>query len=83
VTRYFFDRVNDTRKEFDFQVCEFPIAVMLRIYCLQQWYQLSDPGAEEALFGMGCNTTRCAFQRSRPGIPSRTPVPLEAARAFR
>jgi hypothetical protein len=28
----------------------FPIAVMLRIYCLQQWYQLSDPGAEEALY---------------------------------
>src|SRR4030081_1712851 len=25
----------------------FPIAVMLRIYCLQQWYNLSDPGAEE------------------------------------
>jgi hypothetical protein len=24
----------------------FPIAVMLRIYCLQQWYNLSDPGAE-------------------------------------
>ena len=27
----------------------FPLAVMLRIYCLQQWFQLSDPGAEEAL----------------------------------
>ena len=23
---------------------------MLRIYCLQQWYSLSDPGAEEALY---------------------------------
>jgi len=23
----------------------FPIAVMLRIYCLPQWYNLSDPGA--------------------------------------
>ena len=23
---------------------------MLRIYCLQQWYCLSDPGAEEALY---------------------------------
>ena len=28
----------------------FAIAVMLRIYCLQQWYALSDPGAEEALY---------------------------------
>ena len=23
---------------------------MFRIYCLQQWYNLSDPGAEEALY---------------------------------
>jgi IS5 family transposase len=23
---------------------------MLRIYCLQQWYNLSDPGAEEVLY---------------------------------
>ena len=28
----------------------FPLAVMLRIYCLQQWYSLSDPGAEEVLY---------------------------------
>ena len=28
----------------------FPIVVMLRIYCLQHWYNLSDPGAEEALY---------------------------------
>lgn len=24
--------------------------VMLRIYCLRQWYHLSDPGGEEALY---------------------------------
>ena len=28
----------------------FPLPTMLRIYCLQQWYNLSDPGAEEALY---------------------------------
>jgi IS5 family transposase len=28
------------------------LTVMLRIYFLQQWYQLSDPGAEEALFSL-------------------------------
>jgi hypothetical protein len=28
----------------------FPLAVMLRNYCLQQWYSLSDPGAERALY---------------------------------
>jgi IS5 family transposase len=27
----------------------YPLAVMLRIYCLQQWYNLSDPGAGSAL----------------------------------
>src|SRR6478735_9313217 len=34
----------------------FPLAVMLRIYCLQQWYNLSDPGAEEVL----TTSARCA-----------------------
>ena len=28
----------------------FPLPTMLRIYCLQQWYNLSDPAAEEALY---------------------------------
>lgn len=27
-----------------------PLERMLRVYCLQQWYNLSDPGAEEALY---------------------------------
>jgi hypothetical protein len=26
---------------------------MLRIYCLQQWYNLSDPGAEDAIAHSG------------------------------
>ena len=39
----------------------FPIAVMLRIYCLQQWYNLSDPGAEEAL----TISSRCACSAIR------------------
>src|SRR3954463_5141125 len=28
----------------------FPLAVMLRIYCLQQWYSLSDPSADSAVW---------------------------------
>jgi IS5 family transposase len=28
----------------------FPLAMMSRIYWLQQWYNLSDPGAEEAQY---------------------------------
>ncbi len=31
---------------------QMPLSVMLRIYFLQQWYGLSDPGAEEALYDM-------------------------------
>jgi len=27
-----------------------PLIRMLKIYCLQQWYQLSDPGMEEAIY---------------------------------
>ena len=27
-----------------------PLERMFRIYCLQQWYNLSDPGAEESLY---------------------------------
>ena len=28
----------------------YPLEQMLRIYCLQQWFNLSDPAAEEALY---------------------------------
>jgi IS5 family transposase len=31
----------------------FDLAMMLRIDCLQQWFGLSDLGAEEALFETG------------------------------
>uniref|UniRef100_UPI00398A4006 transposase n=1 Tax=Methyloglobulus sp. TaxID=2518622 RepID=UPI00398A4006 len=27
-----------------------PLTMMLRVYCLQQWYGLSDPGVEESLY---------------------------------
>ena len=30
----------------------YPLATMLRIHFLQQWYALSDPGMEEALYEM-------------------------------
>ena len=35
----------------------FPLELMLRIYCLQQWFNLSDPAAEEAIYD------RNSFQR--------------------
>ena len=39
----------------------FPFSTMLRIYCLQQWYNLSDPGAEEALYDI--QSTRSPTRR--------------------
>ena len=38
----------------------FPLAMMLRIYCLQQWYSLSDPGAEEAFHDTLLNAYVCS-----------------------
>ena len=38
---------------------------MLRIYCLQQWFNLSDPGAEEALYEFGIDASVCRH-RSGP-----------------
>lgn len=34
-----------------------PLLLLLKIYCLQQWYTLSDPGVEEAVYD------RYSFQR--------------------
>src|SRR6478735_6903805 len=48
----------------------FPIAVMLRIYCLQQWCNLSDPGAEEALYAIQSMRTCCNLELG--GIASRS-----------
>ena len=36
---------------------KFDLVLMLKIYCLQQWYSLSDPGAEEAIYD------RTSFQK--------------------
>lgn len=51
-----------------------PLLMMLKIYCLQQWYNLSDPGAEEAIYD------RLSFQRflglGEPGdsVPDETTI---------
>jgi IS5 family transposase len=49
----------------------FPLAVMLRIYCLQQWYNLSDPGAEEALYDIQSMRAFCGLELGRDAIPTR------------
>ena len=52
----------------------FPIAVMLRIYCLQQWYNLSDPGAEEALYDIQSMRAFCSLELGRDPIPDETTI---------
>ena len=52
----------------------FPVAVMLRIYCLQQWYNLSDPGAEEALYDIQSMRAFCNIELGRDPIPDETTI---------
>ena len=47
----------------------FPLGVMLRIYCLQQWYNLSDPGAEEALYDIQSMRAFAGLELGRDAIP--------------
>jgi IS5 family transposase len=52
----------------------FPLAVMVRIYCLQQWYSLSDPGAEEALYDIQSMRSFCGLELGRDAIPDETTI---------
>jgi transposase, IS5 family len=52
----------------------FPLATMLRIYCLQQWYNLSDPGAEEALYDIQSMRAFARLELGRDAIPDETTI---------
>ncbi len=52
----------------------FGLAVMLRIYFLQQWYALSDPGAEEALYDMESMHAFAGLELGRDAIPDETTI---------
>jgi len=52
----------------------FPLPVMLRIYCLQQWYNLSDPGAEEALYDIQSMRAFAGLELGRDAIPDETTI---------
>jgi IS5 family transposase len=47
---------------------------MLRIYCLQQWYSLSDPGAEEALYDIQSMRAFAGLELGRDAIPDETTI---------
>ena len=53
----------------------FPLAAMLRIYCLQQWYNLSDPGAEEALYDIQSMRAFAGLELCRDADPRRDDDP--------
>ena len=52
----------------------FPLSTMLRIYCLQQWYNLSDPGAEEALYDIQSMGAFAGLELGRDAIPDETTI---------
>jgi len=52
----------------------FPLVTMLRIYCLQQWYNLSDPGAEEALYDIQSMRAFAGLELGRDAIPDETTI---------
>ncbi|MCP5080252.1 MAG: IS5 family transposase [Alphaproteobacteria bacterium] len=50
------------------------LEVMLRIYFLQQWYQLSDPGAEEALYDIQSMRAFAGLELGHDAIPDETTI---------
>jgi transposase, IS5 family len=52
----------------------FPLSTMLRIYCLQQWYNLSDPGAEEALYDIQSMRAFAGLELGCDAIPDETTI---------
>lgn len=51
-----------------------PMEVMLRIYFLQQWYSLSDPAAEEALYDMESMRHFTSLELGKDAIPDETTI---------
>ncbi len=53
---------------------QMPLGAMLRIYFLQQWYGLSDPGAEEALYDMHSMRDFANLDLAHDAIPDETSI---------
>ena len=51
-----------------------PLGVMLRIYCLQQWYALSDPMAEESLCGSDAMRRFAGLELGDDRIPDESTI---------
>ena len=51
-----------------------PLEQMLRIYFLQQWFDLSDPGAEEALYDSASMRSFVGLDLGREPVPDETTI---------
>jgi IS5 family transposase len=50
------------------------LAQMLRVWCLQQWFALSDPGMEEALYDIESMRRFAGFELLEDAIPDETTI---------
>jgi IS5 family transposase len=53
-----------------------PLEKMLRVYCLQQWYALSDPGMEDALYEIESMRRFAGFTLNEEAIPDESTILL-------
>jgi len=51
-----------------------PLATMLRVYCLQQWFDLSDPAAEDALYDSEAMRRFVGVELTEEAIPDETTI---------
>ena len=51
-----------------------PMETMLRVYCLQQWYNLSDPAAEEALYDIESMRCFAGLELGEDSLPDETTI---------
>ena len=52
----------------------YPVGQMLRVYFMQQWYDLSDPGMEDALYEIASIRRFAGFSLTRGTIPDETTI---------
>src|SRR5882757_3257094 len=52
----------------------YPLATMLRIHCLQQWYGLSDPAMEEELYEIASMRQFAGLSLARGAVPDETTI---------
>ena len=51
-----------------------PLPTMLRIYFLQQWFNLSDPAAEDSLYDIESMRRFCGIELSQDAVPDETTI---------